>query len=171
MCMYMYMYRHCITLRASSSGSLTQVRLQRPLWFMHSQGTRLFPPQASVWLCVHVFVLQKKQYGQSKLYFCLSIYRLDCLFSILAKPLKREMLSCYFLQTPLFHLTIRMFVYLYLYLIFRDTAANTQMKQLTRITKKEKLTEIQNTKQPRRITQKKQCFCRGVLQTEWDTCK
>ena len=32
-------------------------------------------------------------------------------------------------------------------------------------------TEIQNTKQPRRITQKKQCFCRGVLQTEWDTCK
>ena len=32
-------------------------------------------------------------------------------------------------------------------------------------------TETQNTKQPRRITQKKQCFCRGVLQTEWDTCK
>ena len=63
-------------------------------------------------------------------------------------------------------------VYLYLYFIFRDITANTQINNLQGLQKIKTLdTEIQNTKQPRRITQKKQCFCQGVLQTEWDTCK
>ena len=65
-----------------------------------------------------------------------------------------------------------LYLYLYLYFIFRDTTANTQINNLQGLqTIKTLDTEIQNTKQPRRITQKKQCFCRGVLQTEWDTCK
>ena len=60
----------------------------------------------------------------------------------------------------------------YLYFIFQDTTANIQINNLQGLQKTKTLdTEIQNTKQPRRITQKKQCFCRGVLQTEWDTCK
>ena len=68
-----------------------------------------------------------------------------------------------------------LYLYLYLYLCFIFLGYNSKYTDETTYKdyKKTKTldTEIKNTKQPRTITQKKQCFCRGVLQTEWDTCK